>query len=130
MPDVSLILDGLYNIEESLEHILERTSWIHTADDFVKSPTGVDMLDVAAIRLMAVGEEVKKIHKRTDGKLLSHYPEIDWKGVMGFRDVIAHGYFHIDAAVVFDTLQNNVQPLLDIIKQMIADTICDSHEEQ
>jgi uncharacterized protein with HEPN domain len=121
MPDRSLILDGLRNIEESLEHILERTAWIRTIDDFVKSSTGVDMLDVTAIRLMAVGEEVKKIDKRTDGEFLPLYPQIDWKGVMGFRDVIAHGYFHIDAAVVFDTLQNNVRPLLDTTRQMISD---------
>jgi uncharacterized protein with HEPN domain len=79
------------------------------------------MLDVTAIRLMAVGEEVKKIDKRTDGKLISRYPQIEWRGVMGFRDIIAHGYFHIDAAVVFDTLQNNVRPLLDTVKQMISE---------
>ena len=37
------------------------------------------------------------------------------------RDYIAHAYFRIDAAVVFDTLQNNVRPLLKIVKQMMAD---------
>jgi uncharacterized protein with HEPN domain len=121
MPDTSIVLDALRNIEESLEHILERTSWIKTVDDFVASSTGVDMLDVVAIRLMAVGEETKKIDKRTGGELLARYPQIDWRGVMGLRDIIAHGYFHIDAEVVFDTLRNNVHPLLTTIKQMIAE---------
>lgn len=121
MPDNELIIEGLRNIEDTLEHLLERTSWIVTVDDFVTSSTGVDMLDVAAIRLMAVGEEVKKIDKRTGGELLSRYPHIDWKGVMGLRDIIAHGYFHIDAVVVFDTLRVNVPPLLATIKQMITD---------
>jgi uncharacterized protein with HEPN domain len=121
MPDHQRILDGLLNIEEALEHLIERTSWIETVDDFVTSSTGVDMLDVAAIRLMAVGEEVKKLDKRTGGELFARYPHIDWKGAMGLRDIIAHGYFHIDAQVVFDTLRNNVHPLLDTIRQMIAD---------
>jgi uncharacterized protein with HEPN domain len=121
MPDQSLILDALHNIEESLEHILDRTSWIETVDDFVTSSTGVDMLDVVAIRLMAVGEEVKKIDKRTGGELLARYPQIDWRGAMGLRDVIAHGYFHVDASVVFDTLRNNVHPMLATVKQMISD---------
>jgi len=117
----SLIIDGLRNIEDSLLHIIDRTATIKTASDFGATPTGVDMLDVTAIRLMAIGEEIKKIDKRTEGKLLPQYPNIEWKDMMGMRDFIAHAYFRIDAAVVFDTLQNNVQPLLDTIQQMIAD---------
>jgi len=121
MCNQSLIKDGLHMIEESLLHILERTSWIKTVDDFLTTPTGTDMLDVAAIRLMAIGEEIKKIDKRSNGELLSKYPQIEWKNIMGLRDYIAHAYFRIDAAVVFDTLQNNVRPLLKIVKQMMAD---------
>ncbi len=121
MYDWELIINGLRNIEKSLLHILDRTSWIETVDDFLKTPSGVDALDITAIRLMAVGEEIKKIEKRNGGELLSRYPEIEWKNIMGFRDFIAHAYFHIDAAVVFDTLQNNVHPLLITIQQIIAD---------
>lgn len=114
-------MDGLLNIEESLLHILDRTKWIVTVDDFLTTPSGVDMLDVAAIRLMAVGEEIKKIDKRSNGELLPLYPEIEWKNIMGFRYVIAHAYFQIDAAVVFDTVQNNIRPLLKTIQQIIVD---------
>ena len=121
MYDREMVLDGLHNIEETLLHILDRASWIETVDDLLSSPDGVDVLDIAAIRLMAVGEEIKKIDKRSKGDLLPKYPEIEWKNIMGFRDVIAHAYFHIDAAVVFDTLQNNVRPLLATVQKIIAD---------
>jgi hypothetical protein len=53
-------MEGLCNIEAFLLHILDRTSWIITIDDFFTTPTGVDMLDVTAIRLMAIGEGIKK----------------------------------------------------------------------
>ncbi|MDR0907118.1 MAG: DUF86 domain-containing protein [Rikenellaceae bacterium] len=121
MYNEELILDGLRNIEEALLHVLDRASWISGVDDLLTSPSGVDVLDIVTIRLMAVGEEIKKIDKRSEGKLLSQYPETQWKNIMGFRDVIAHAYFHIDAAVVFDTLRNNVRPLLATIQQIIAD---------
>ena len=121
MCDNLMIISGLRNIEDSLLHILNRTSWIKTVDDFLLTPTGVDMLDVTVIRLMAVGEEIKNIDRRSKGMLLSQYPDIEWKNLMGLRDFIAHAYFRIDAAVVFDTLQNNVRPLLSAIQQMIAD---------
>ena len=122
MPE-PLVLDALRNIEESLLHIIDRTSTIKTVNDFGATPTGVDLLDIAAIRLLAIGEEIKKIEKRTEGKLLTQYPSIEWKDVMGMRDFIAHAYFRIDAAVIFDTLQNNVPPLLATIQQMIADLL-------
>jgi len=37
------------------------------------------------------------------------------------RSRIAHEYFHIDAEEIFDTVQNDVQPLLTTIQKMIAD---------
>ena len=33
--------------------------------------------------------------------------EIPWSRVMGMRDHIAHGYFDIDADVVFQTIKNS-----------------------
>jgi len=32
-------MDGLLHIEESLSHILDRTSWIKTVDDFFTTPS-------------------------------------------------------------------------------------------
>jgi len=121
MYDKTLVIDILHDIEEALLHIINRTSWIKVAEDFVTTPTGVDMLDVATIRLMAVGEEIKKIDKRTNGQLLVQYPNIDWKKITFMRNIIAHEYFHIDAEEIFDTVQNDVQPLLSTIQQIIAD---------
>jgi len=64
---------------------------------------------------------VKKLDRRTKGQLLVHYPNIDWKKTTDLRNIIAHEYFHIDAEEIFDTVQNDVQPLLTTIQKMIAD---------
>ena len=120
MYDKTLVIDGLLDIEETLLHIIDRTSWIKTADDFASTPRGVDILDVATIRLMAIGEEIKKIDKRTKGQLLAQYPNIDWEKITNMRNFIAHEYFRVDAKEIFDTVQYDVQPLLTTIQQMIA----------
>jgi uncharacterized protein with HEPN domain len=121
MYDKTLIIDGLCDVEEALLHIIDRTSWIKTANDFAATPSGVDMLDVVTIRLMAVGEEIKKIDKRTKGQLFIQYPNIDWKSIMDMRNFIAHEYFRVDAVKIFDTVENDVQPLLTTIHRMISD---------
>ncbi|MDR2814791.1 MAG: DUF86 domain-containing protein, partial [Prevotellaceae bacterium] len=60
-----------------------------SVSDFVTTPNGIFMLDAVCMNLLAVGEAVKIIDKRTDGKLLPNYLSIPWKDVMGMRDKIA-----------------------------------------
>lgn len=71
--------------------------------------------------LIAIGESVKRIDKTTNKELLLRYPEIDWKGVMGMRDIIAHHYFDIDAAIVFDVMKNNLPVIKIAIDKMLSD---------
>jgi len=57
MLDKSLVLECLLKIEETILHIQERTQNINAPEDFSKTPNGVDMLDVAVVRLEAIGEK-------------------------------------------------------------------------
>jgi len=121
MYDKTLIIDQLLDIEEALLHIIDRTSWIKTEEDFATTPTGMDILDVTTIRLMAIGEEVKKIDKRTRRQLLVQYPNIDWVKIINMRNLIAHEYFRVDARMIFNSVKNDVEPLLTTVQQMIVD---------
>lgn len=37
---------------------------------------------------------------------------------MGFRDVVAHHYFDIDAEEVWWVLENELEPLLSVVKKI------------
>jgi uncharacterized protein with HEPN domain len=115
MYDKSLISDMINNVKQSLENILEWTEEIISVSDFLDSPTGIILLNAVCMKLFAVGEEIKSIDKRTGKLLFADYPAINWQEAMKMRDVIAHHYFELDADVVFDTLQNDVRPLLQTI---------------
>ena len=121
MYDKSLIADTLGNIERSLNDILEWTATVRSADDFLTSSSGLILLNAVCMKLIAVGEELKSIDKWTDKQLLKLYPTINWKEAMKMRDVIAHHYFEIDAEVVFSTLTQDIQPLLQAIRQIKND---------
>lgn len=73
------------------------------------------------MQLIAIGESLKGIDKLTNKDLLLRYPEVDWKGAMGIRDIIAHHYFDLDAEVVFDVVKNEFPNLLQTIRRMIHD---------
>ncbi|MDR0836285.1 MAG: DUF86 domain-containing protein [Tannerella sp.] len=84
-------------------------------DDFLTSPSGVDLLDMVCMRLLAVGETVKAIDRRTEGTLLSKYPDVPWRQIMGIRDRIAHNYFEINPLLIFGIIKDNIFPLQDTI---------------
>lgn len=121
MFDKNFVLSILQQIDEALEKIRSRSEQIHSADDFTDSPSGMEKLDSICMLFIAIGEALKNIDKITGGSLLSHYHETDWKGAIGFRDIIAHHYFDIDAEEVFWICTHELAPLSATIKKMMED---------
>ena len=110
--NLPLIWHTLSQLELAINRLQERTKNILSVDDFLTSPVGMEKLDAACMVLIAIGESIKNLDKVSEGKLLSTYPSIPWKRVMGIRDIMAHHYFEVDADVVYEV----VKPL----KQAIA----------
>lgn len=115
------VLQILHKIKETIEAIERRNKFIHSVDDYLMSETGMEKLDAACMLIQTIGENVKVIDYKTKGELLSHYPQIPWKRVMGMRDYISHHYDGVDADVVFEVIKNNLPPLLETINQIIND---------
>jgi uncharacterized protein with HEPN domain len=119
MYDKSLVQSILQQIDDALETIKKRTEIIQSVNDFTDTPSGMEKLDSICMLFMAIGDALKKIDKITDGNLLSKYSEIDWKGAIGFRDIIAHHYFDIDAEQVFWICEKELSPLSITVKKII-----------
>ena len=73
------------------------------------------------MQLIAIGESVKNLDKVTAGELLVCYPQIEWKRVMGMRDVISHHYFDLDAEVVYAVCDMHIDELAQTIQRILAD---------
>lgn len=108
-------------LESSLQEIIKRSERIGNANDFLTSESGVILLDSICMKLSAVGESIKNLDKITEHNLLSKYPDIPWKNVMGVRDFIVHHYFEVDADVIFDICKKDVPTLIAVINRMIED---------
>lgn len=104
-----------------METILQRAETIHTSNDFLTTLSGVERLESICMLLIAIGESVKQIDKLTNKIWLTSYPEVDWKGVMGMRDIIAHHYFDIDAGIVFEVIKDQLPVVKSTIDRMLLD---------
>jgi uncharacterized protein with HEPN domain len=121
MFDKQLVLSILVQIENALQKIASRAGRFQNADEFTDSPSGMEALDSICMLFMAAGEALKHIDKITGGDLLSRFPDIDWKGVIGFRDIIAHQYFDIDAEQVFWICTHELASISSAIQKMIEE---------
>lgn len=118
MCDKELLQRSLLKIDTAIDRILQRSETIHSVNDFVNTPEGVERLESICMLLISIGESIKQIDKVTDKKLFVLYPEIDWKGVMGMRDIIAHHYFDIDVEIVYEVIKNNLPALKKTITKI------------
>ena len=118
----SQIIESLLKkIFQTVEMILANSETITSPSFYLLTPSGMERLESTCMLLIAIGEGVKGVDKLTDKKLLSFYPEMDWKGVMGMRDIIAHHYFDLDAEIVYDVIKHDLPKLKDVLQQIIDD---------
>lgn len=101
MFDRDFVGEILNQILTAANRIERRYLGIDIPDDFLGSDEGLDKLDAICMMLIAIGENLKNLDKVTGGKLLPLYPDVDWKGAKGMRDIISHHYFDLNAEVVY-----------------------------
>ena len=121
MHDEELLYYSLKRIASTIERIINNSQAIDYSQYYVLSPAGMERLESTCMLLLAIGESIKGIDKMTQKQLLPNYPEVDWKGAMGIRDIIAHHYFDIDESIVFDVVKNKLPGMLETINKMIEE---------
>ena len=121
MHKVEYVLAALAKIEQTVERVIANSEQITSYNYYYLSPSGMERLESTCMLLIAIGESLKGIDKLTNKELLLRYPEVDWKGAMGIRDIIAHHYFDLDAEVVFNVVKNEFPNLLQTIRRMKND---------
>ena len=121
MFDRELVHSLMVQVREWLVKIEKRAREFTTAEDFGASDKSEETFDSICMLFMAIGENLKRVDQMTDGHLFEKYPEADWTGAMGFRDVIAHQYFQIDHEEVFSIIQDDMETLLRSVEKAIKE---------
>ncbi len=63
-----------------------------------------------------IGEALNRV-RQIDEKLLSGID--NWRQIIGFRNVIAHGYDVVDDAIIWDAVQKDIPLLLEQLKVIL-----------
>lgn len=123
---VLIVKHTLQQIQSGITLLKEWNCNINCVNDYTTSTGGLQTMAASCMMLESFGEACKKIDKLLPEFLTKQAPDYNWKELKGLRDVIAHGYFKIDADVIFsiistelDILESTITQLIDVVEDEI-----------
>ena len=101
-----------------LQHIIECIRWIEEytsigRDQFLASRMAQD----ATLRQLQVMAESTQ---RISADLKDQYPEVDWRALSGFRNVLVHNYLGVDMDGVYSAIRMHLPALKAAVESMFS----------
>lgn len=77
------------------------------------------MLTLSIVKsIELIGEAASRVSK----EIQEEYPEIPWKDIVSMRNRLIHVYFDIDLDRVWDTVSEDLPPLITLLKRILSQT--------
>lgn len=101
-----------------LEHIRDRISRIgeYTGGDSSKFFGSTLVQDAVVRNLQTIAESTQRLSEA----LRATEPEIPWRAIAGFRNVLVHDYFGIDVEAVWTVVEQDLPSLAAAVERMAA----------
>jgi uncharacterized protein with HEPN domain len=98
---------------DAIEKIKQYCVPFASADDFNNDSQA---FDASLMNFIILGEMVEKL---SDELIDTTENEINWFKIKGFRNILAHNYFGVDAEEVWQIIHNNLPILETQIKELV-----------
>ena len=86
---------------------------MHSADEFYNDSQA---FDASLMNFIIIGEMIEKL---SDELIDATEKEINWYKIKGFRNILAHNYFGVDAEEVWQIVHGGLPILETQIKELI-----------
>ena len=111
---LSMPRDYLHYIQDMLAAIGKIEKYVNDSD-FETFCADEQLIDAVIRNLEIIGEAAKNV----PSEIREKYPDVEWKKVSGFRDVLAHSYFGVDLEIVWDIVKNKLPALAESLSVIL-----------
>lgn len=75
--------------------------------------------DATLFRLQTIGEAVNQLPE----ELKERYPDIRWKDIVGFRNILAHRYWRVDLHLVWELFEpeGDIEQLKAVVQELVEE---------
>jgi len=101
-------LDDILEASEKIEGYIHGISFDEFSIDEMRKDAVIRNFEV-------VGEAIKNL----PAGLKEQHPQVDWKKIAGFRDVLTHAYFGIKPTILWDNATNQLPGLTTEIQHIL-----------
>ena len=101
-----------------LEDIIESIEWIETyieGYNFQDFSADRKTIDAVTRCLEIIGEASKHL----PDSLTESHPEVPWRAICGFRDILAHSYFRTEDSIIWDAATIGLDVLKPAVESML-----------
>jgi uncharacterized protein with HEPN domain len=104
-----------FRIQDILEAIAKIQRYVSGAD-FEAFENDEEIMDAVVHNLTVIGEAANHIPSEVTGR----HPEIPWRQMIDLRNFSVHAYWNLRPSVIWDTIQNDLPPLIELLKKLLA----------
>ena len=99
-------------------HMLDKA---HEALSLVRGKTRQDYDRDTALRLALTHliQVIGEAARRVSSQFRERHPEIPWDAIAGMRSKIVHDYMNVDEDIVWDSVTQELQPLIDELRKIV-----------
>ena len=72
--------------------------------------------DAVLRNLQTIGQSVRNL----SADIKAQHPEVDWRGIIGFRNVLVHDYLAVDIERTWDIVEHDLPDLKHKIKAILG----------
>jgi len=108
-------------MQRDKEYLLDILEAAKLAIDYIGDKTMEEFFDdlqcqdAVIRRLEIIGEAARRISEETRAA----YPDLPWNDMVGMRNVMIHEYDDVDLAIVWETVHNDLLPLINALEKIL-----------
>jgi len=107
--------DWTFRIQDILEAIAKIQRYVADVD-FDMFENDEEIMDAVIHNLTVIGEAANHV----PAEIVAQNPRIPWRQMVDLRNFSVHAYWNLRPAVIWDTIQNDLPPLIEPLQRLLS----------